>query len=423
MPSLGDASRTAGLAAAQVIDSLRNNWGTGLLSVGLAVALWVFVTSEENPDRTERVPGAVPINVVNVPEGQAVFSLSEPSVVVRSRAPESVHETLTAEDFEATVDLSGVTSRTATVRVEVESNESRAEVVDVTPADVTVTLESITTRTVPVETDLVGTPPPGYDIGAITVDPIGVEVTGPESLVGEALLESVIAEVNLTGVRNDIQQTVLLEPRDAGGNVIAGVDVEPESARVSVTILQIEQTRRFAVRPVIEGSPAPGYNVSLIGVQPALVEVTGSAEALSAIDGIIGIPTDAISIEGATESIEGRSVALQLPEGVSSQVNSVTVTVSIVPARGQQVFSVVPRLNGLDANLMGILAPSSVQVILSGELPVLQGLNPEDIAVTVNVSGRDAGTYNLPVSVQAPAGSVLVSFTPAQVRVTLTTAP
>jgi YbbR domain-containing protein len=418
---LRDAIVTTRLALQTFAGSLRNNWGTGVLSISLAVALWVYVTNEENPDRTERVPGAVPIEVVNVPEGQAVFSISDSSVSVRALASESVHESLTAEDFDATVDLSGVTSRTANVRVEVESNESRAEVVEVTPPEVTVTLESITTRTVPVETELVGAPPPGYEVGAITVDPVEVQITGPQSLVQG--VSSVVAEINLTGVRVDIEQTVILGPRDSAGVVIQGLDVEPESARVTVEVTQNETTLTLAVRPIIEGSPASGYSVGGIGVSPATVNVTGSVEALAAIDGTIGVPTDTISIDGANESIESRTVALQLPEGVRADVSNVTVTIEIVPSRGQQTFSVVPQVNGLDADLTATLAPAAIQVTLNGELPALQALDPGDVTVTVNVSGRAAGTFMLPVSVQAPAGTILVSFVPAQIRVTLAEAP
>ena len=45
-----DAIRTAGLLVVQIVGSLRYNWGIGLLSLGLAISLWVFVTDRENPE-------------------------------------------------------------------------------------------------------------------------------------------------------------------------------------------------------------------------------------------------------------------------------------------------------------------------------------------------------------------------------------
>src|SRR3990172_9049482 len=98
---LRNAAVTAGLIAWRAAVSLRYNWGIGLLSVVLAISLWVYVTDKENPEQTGRVPGAVPIEVVNVPSDQAVSSLSRESVSVRVRAPESIFQELTPEDFRA----------------------------------------------------------------------------------------------------------------------------------------------------------------------------------------------------------------------------------------------------------------------------------------------------------------------------------
>ncbi len=408
---------TSALVVRQAGASLRANWGVGLLSLVLAISLWVYVTDRENPEQAGRVPGSVPIEVVNVPPGQALLSISEDAVTVRARAAESVLERLTADDFRAEVDLRAVTAQQATVEVDVESRESRATVDDVSPAQVVVTLENVTTRTVAVKPKLVGAPRRGFEQGEITVRPDTVEVSGPQSLV--ARVASVEADINLTPVSATFEQTVLLQARGEGGGNIEGVDVDPESAIVRVEIIQSEITVDFIVRPVISGLPAEGYNVTDIQADPPVVSLSGLPELLQNLDAVGGVPTASFSIDGATDDVI-HSVPLQLPEGVRVDDPEVTVRVSIAPARGQYGFSVVPRVANLASGLSARLVPSTVQVVLSGDVPTLARVDPESIAVTLDAAGLGVGNHLLPVRVQPPSGTTVVSVAPVEVRVALT---
>lgn len=402
--------------AQQAVVSLRYNWGIGVLSLVLAVSLWVYVTDQQNPDVTGRVTGTVPIEVVNVPPNQAVVSLSQESVTVRARASESVFESLTAEDFRATIDLADVSSQEAEVVVHVESQEPRAEVVEAQPARVTVRLDAVTSRAVPVQTNLVGTLPRGFEAKEISVDIEEATVTGPRSLVD--LVQAVEADVNLTAVQTSFEETVLLQARGEGGNSIEGVKIEPESATVTVDVVQNVFTKGFVVAPQVTGAPAVGYSVTAVEVNPTLVELSGTLDALQSIDAVAGIPTEEVSIEGATADLV-RPVALRLPEGVTAARSDVTVTVTIAPAQGQISISIAPRPANLGSGLTATFTPATVQVVLAGAMPGLQALQASQVVATVDLSGLAAGEHVAPVSVQAPAGAQVVSVAPPEVRVTV----
>lgn len=327
---LPGAVRTAWLITLQILRSFRNNWGMALLSLGLAFSLWVFVTDRENPDTTGGVPGTIAIEVVNVPANQAVFSVSEDVVSVRARASESVFERLTAEDFRAVIDLSTVTTQRATVEVKVESREPRAEVVDVSPAEVLVILEDVTFAVVPVEVRLVGTPPRGFDVGEIAVQPGEAVVTGPESLVER--VSGVEADANLTGLTTDFEQTLLLQARDEGGGNIEGVTVEPETAFVQVDITQQSFSAVFVVLPDVSGTPAAGFVVTAISVDPQFVAVSSTPEILQELNEI-GVVTEPVIIDEANDEVV-RPVSLRLPEGAQVLQPTVTVRIRIEPIGG-----------------------------------------------------------------------------------------
>lgn len=337
---LRNAVITVGMIAWQAAVSLRYNWGIGILSVVLAISFWVYVTDRENPEQTGPVPGAVPIEAINVPAGQAVFSISPESVTVRARASKSVFERLTAEDFRATADLSDVAEREATVKVRVQSQESRAEVVDFSPAEITVTLENVTSRTVPVHVRELGGLPRGFRLGAVELDVEEAVVTGPERLVGDVAV--VQADVNLTGADAGFEQRVTLQARAEGGTPIPDVKVEPESAVVQVEIIQLEFSAVFVVLPDVRGTPAAGYRATAVQVDPPFVVISGPAEVFGSIDPVEGIMTDAVSIDGASADVV-RTVALRLPPG--ARVGQAGVTVRIIIER-TSIDSATPTKEG-----------------------------------------------------------------------------
>src|SRR5690606_9146945 len=108
---LGDARRDE--LAELGRDSLRRVWASvshtpGLLLVSLliAIGLWVFVTDAENPTVVDFFPQPIPVEAVNVSDQLAVAN-QLPTVSVRISAPSDRWEQLTSADFRALVNLDG----------------------------------------------------------------------------------------------------------------------------------------------------------------------------------------------------------------------------------------------------------------------------------------------------------------------------
>ena len=83
---------------------------------------------------------------------------------------------------------------------------------------------------------------------------------------------------------------------------------------VQIEVRAVETETTVAVRPNIEsGTPAPGFALEAIGVDPAYVTIVGLPEVLAEIT---SVTTEPISIDGlsADETFE---VELQLPDDVT----------------------------------------------------------------------------------------------------------
>ena len=402
--------------------SVAGNLSLAVLSLALAVSLWLFVNERENPKQVETFNSAVPIKFVNVPNDLAIANASETSVRVQVEATKSDLAKLSVSDFDATANLGGYQKGVASVVVNVKPPNSDVSIADVTPLKVDVTLEENRTKEVPVTVSLSGSPQLGFVAGDQTVSPNKVTVGGAESLV--ALVDAAVADVPLTGLRVDVDnERIALKPRDARGGEISRVTVNPSSASVSVKLVQTDFSANFAVTPSIRGVPAAGYNITGITVDPDTVIVTAPKDVLQQIDAVRGISTEEISVADQRGDVV-RQVDVVLPDRAHLQTNTkVNVHISIAAARGEFSYGVAPQLRNVQNGLAATVADPAVTVTLSGDLPTLQALGPAAVAVTVDASGLGPGLYQITPQVQAPPGVTVVRVDPGQVGVALSARP
>jgi YbbR domain-containing protein len=398
--------------------SIVGNLSLVVLSVALALSLWLFVTNAENPTERQTFNSAIEISFTNTPAGLALANASASTVRIEIEAPERDLADLQAADFTADVNLGGLTEGKATVPVNVRSTNGNVRIVRTAPEQIEVTLESLRTKEVPVRVSPIGSPVQGFAAGESSVEPASATVSGPASLVD--LVESAVAQPELTGLRVDFTgDRIILRPQDARGGEIGRVTVNPETANVSVEIVQQEFSLEFVVNPQISGQPALGYNVTGVSVDPPVVTLTGPLEELQSLDAIAGISTTEVPIGDARASVT-RQVELTLPAGVGViGSNQVLVTVSIAAARGEATFLVIPQIQNVGDGL-AVTPSQSVSVTLSGDLPVLQALSPESIVVVADAEGLEAGFHLVVLQITAPSNTTVVSYEPTELGIALT---
>lgn len=385
-----------------------------LVSLITAVALWFAVTESDNPTRATVFGAGIEVRAVNVPAGLAVASIRAPVVSLRVRADDDTLSKITAADFRAEVDLSNLRQASAdqVVILRVVSDK-KVEVVEVSPPVVTVVLEPETTKVVPVVPNRIGSPPLGYAVPSVDPSPAQVRVTGATSLV--SLVESAVADVNLTGVRVASVRQFQLAARDARGAEIRGVRVEPPNADVRVGVVQQEVTQVIAITPSLQGSVADGYNLVGVGIDPPAIAVSGPVEIIQALS---SLPTEALDVGGLQKDLL-RTARLRLPAGVQATRDTVNVRMRIQPAQGEIALTVAPNVTGLGEGLRATLQTASITVRVRGEMPTLKGLTPGQVRATVSAAGLDEGVHVLTAVIAVPDGITLASIEPTQVAVVL----
>jgi YbbR domain-containing protein len=233
-----------------------------------------------------------------------------------------------------------------------------------------------------------------------------------------SLVDRVMAYVSIPASGIDFNEPVGLQPVDVEGQPVGRglLDVQPESVSVTINVEQVETTDTIPVRPVIQGTPAPGFALEAISVDPSTVTLRGLPEDLEPITEILTEPIDI----GGLSADETFDVDLVLPDAVElvdGTQNSVTVTATIVPSVSSRVFILGLVCDGAGANacLPGL---DQVSVTLSGPGQVLSGLTAAQLTPTLNVAGLAPGAYTINPTISGlPDGVELLGVSPPSVPV------
>jgi YbbR domain-containing protein len=246
-----------------------------------------------------------------------------------------------------------------------------------------------------------------------------VEVRGPASVVSQ--VDRAVAFVDIPASGINVNEPVPLTLVDIGGQPVGTgqLEVDPEVVSVQIEVRAVETETTVAVRPNIEaGTPAPGFALEAVRVEPAYVTIVGLPEVLEAIT---SVTTEPISIEGLSAD-ETREVELQLPDDIAladGEPSTVTVTTSIGPSVSSRTFVVGVLCTGSGDNAC-LPRLDEVAITLSGAGEALSALTAASLTPTVDASGLDPGSYELtPVVSGLPDGVELVGISPGAIPVTI----
>ncbi len=401
---------------------LATNIRTFLLAFILALVVWMTAVTAANPDETQVYPDPISIEFIGQDPGLIMIGAAIPQQVeITLRAPHSVWQGLLSNPalVRAVVDLTGLGAGTHTVNVQTQIDTRPVQIISVSPETFDLTLEPQVTRTLAVNLDLTGNPAIGYQIGNPVLDPGEVVVTGAESLVSQ--IDHIQAALDLTDARQNITASIPLEAVDTNGKGISGITVLPGNVQVSLPIIQQGGYRDLAVKVMTVGNPVSGYSLTSVAALPPIVTVY-SAD-LTTIASMPGyVETVSLDLSGAQADIE-KQLAINLPPGVTLiGEQSVTVKVGIAPIESSRTISYRPvEMIGLAPGLDAHLSPQTVDIILSGPLPVLDSLAISDVHVQMDLTGLAPGTYQLkPIVSIAQQNLTVESILPGTVEVTIT---
>jgi YbbR domain-containing protein len=250
------------------------NLGLKFLSIGIALLLWLTVAGEPIVERSLRAP----LELQNTP-ARVVLVESPPSQIdVRVRGASSVLSHLDAGDVVAVLDVDE--AKPGSHVYQMEPAQVRVpfgvEVVQMFPVSISLRFEPAGSRMVPVMAVTEGAPAPGYRLGRIVVDPLQVQVAGPESSL--KLLKQIATEpLSIEGAANPVTETVGISVADQRLRLVTS-----QTVRVTVEIKRATDERALTNLPVRLRNLSPTLQVRIVPAV-AQVAVRGPSDVLSGL--------------------------------------------------------------------------------------------------------------------------------------------
>lgn len=409
--------------------SLMNKFTLKILSLAIAVLIWLIVRNVQDPVIVQTFYD-IPVTLVN--ESYLSNNMKIPllidgddTVKVRIKAEESVIKELKKEDIVAQADMTQIymDATPKMVPVEVTCKGIADDNITLTPRNIQVDIENQTSveKTIAVNTGDT-TPDKDYEVGSLQANPEKVTISGPESIINK--IDKVVAKIDVTGMKEsnveldselkiyDKNQDELSEKQLSYLN-LAGV--QDNKIKIQAQFWKVQKNVKIGSE--YSGSPQYGYEVDSVSVVPETLSLAGTDEALQklAVEGnTLTIPASYIDVSGKDSDFDVKvDISELLPENMklARDINSTVIaTVKILPynSRDYEVSPTQIKVENKPENMNYKFEPDKIVARIKAKEEDLDNLKTDDIQMKIDLKDAKAGENTLPVTVTLPEGYELV---------------
>jgi YbbR domain-containing protein len=227
------------------------------------------------------------------------------------------------------------------------------------------------------------------------------------------LIYSVIAEIDLTETEENIAEMIPFRVLDRAGQDITSLFTLTPAETTFNVWLNKEIT--LSVSSNIVGDVANGYLLTHTSRSANSFTVTGAVDIINSLENIV---FDNIDVSNASESVVVEfNLQEYLPLHLRYTPQIITVTAHIEREESRAVT--VHRDSFITRGGKNAVLPESITVTLRGVERHLQGLSPNNVSVTLDLSGLDEGEHRVRVDVELAEFLPFVSYVEQYVTVVI----
>lgn len=385
-----------------------------LLSLGIAVLLWLYVTMSVMPNTSTTLSG-VPVDfdydsakyttlgldIVNEPSYTVDLSLSgDGSVLGAARASDFV----VYPDYSS---VKGAGSQTLNLNVKIINPDLENRVtatIERGRRTVDVVFDTILTKTLPVTVETSGLHiAEGYSLNKVSSSPSEITITGPSTEVSQ--VTAVVAPLSMEGELSESQLVqVPLEMRDANGKTLDLPYTTMEDDIVDVTVSVYKQVELPLVVNFINVPSYFDVNTLQYSLSQETLLVSGPERVVNNLTELsVG------SFDLSTFSLDkDYQMNVELPDGIVSNENVSSVTLSFdTTGMGERSFNVSQiSVTNVPANYQVEVTTKRLNnVVLVGPEEDLEQLSAGSIEARINAEDLQVavGTQTVAVQIQVPS--------------------
>lgn len=384
-----------------------------LFSLFLAIILWLYIASGENPTVENFID--ISLNQTNLGEDLVIKEFPT-NVSVGIRGPKNIINNISSHQINGIVNFSEI-SKEGLYKLKVEvAPPKKTQITRIIPSEIKVEVEKVLTKEVEVEYSLIGVPEKGYSLAdEPQFNPYKVKIIGAQSVLEN--VKQTICAIDISGIKEDLKRKIKVKVVDVNGNEIKEVKIEPDIVEVSISLTLGYPEEQLTVKPKIIGKPAPGYYISEILSKPAEIKIFSNYSKISNIEFLETIPID---VSGITKTLSVK-VPPALEEGlniVEGEVELIEVTIQVKEIIIQKILkniSVVPQ--NLSPFVSFEIKPEVIDITVEGKNVLIDKLEEENIKAFVKFTDNFRIEQKVKVQVNLPEGISLIKVEPEEVTV------
>lgn len=382
-----------------------------LLSLFLAIILWLYIAGGENPMVENFID--VSITQTNLSEDLVIKEFPT-NVSVGIRGPKNIINNISSHQINGIVNFSEI-SKEGLYKLKVEvTAPKRTQITRIIPSEIKVEVERILTKEIEVRYSLVGIPEKGYSLAdEPQFNPYKVKIIGAQSILEN--IEQIICAIDISGIKEDLNRKIKVKAIDANGNEIRELKIEPDIVEVSISLTRGYPEKRLTVKPKIVGKPAPGYYISEILSNPDEIKIFGNYSKISDIEFLETIPIDA---SGITKTLSVRVPPI-LGEGLNiagGEVELIEVVIQVKEAIIEKTLKNVPVLpQNISPFVSFEIKPEVVDITVEGKNVLIDKLKIENIKAFVEFADNFKVEQKVKIQIDLPEGISLVKIDPEEV--------
>mgnify|MGYP004562465157 CR=1 FL=1 len=390
--------------------SQKNNMWMKILSVVIAILIWLFVANTNDPVITKRFY-SIPVKVTNedalTKRGYAYEILDGEEVNITVKGKSSIVRSMNISDFQAVADFSKL-SKVDAVPIDVTSKKysDQLDITLGTTNTMKIKKDEVVTISVPVNVTVKGDPEEGYAVGRTTSTPNLIKVSGPENLLSSA--KEIRTSVSVDGISHDVTTTDKPVLYDEEGKKIISNQIEFDTSSISIYV-ELWKTKTVDVKLSYTGEPAENYHLVSFDYEPKQITVAAPDDILKELD---SITLDSISIGGLQEDYEKDIDLTQtlLPENVilanddSSDVKAKATIEKITSHKLTFTKSDINVTNNSNGYKVSFDKDNEYSILVDGAASVVKGLKIKDFTPWIDVNGLEPGDHEVSLHVRDVEG-------------------
>ena len=361
-----------------MIEKLKENTKIKLISLLSAIVLWLYVMAIVDPQETKLFEN-IPVTITNKNElnerDLVIYPEQDLTTNIYVTGKLSNLKKVTKDDINVYGQINNPLEGNNEIYLKVSTSQ-RVNYDFKNPVMI-VTLEKIISEDKSIKVDITGSGKNNVDNIMLQDNIDKVSVSGPRSLVNK--VKRVVGTVKVNGELNDFSQSIKLEPVDANGKVVEGIELEKDSVNVNITLLT-QKTVPITLKLSDNSESGVNYTMS-----QNTVTIKGKKDIVDSINDIETQPVKLSEILPGTS----KDIYLQVPSGITIETKYITIKKNseenAVAEYTYTAENIEIRNNTENIDKSKIKFPNSINVSIE-YLQSIGSINKDDIKLYIDLN-------------------------------------